>query len=246
MSDQRPFVSVITICLNPGAKLRETLRSVVEQSGIRVESVVIDGGSKDPETLQILDEFGPKLGYVQSKPDRGISDALNQGLSRSSGDWIVPMNAGDRFQAADSLARFFPEEREWERARAAFAQFGARRIPNAPVSEATPLRKRALVSHQATLVHRRVYDAVGLYDPRFKIRMDYDFWLRALPRFPLHFIPEVLVDYEAGGISSQKPELFFREELLAQGLRLSHPLLANTASYAKYAARSLRSKLTRS
>lgn len=241
------MVSVITVCLNPGAKLLSTLQSVLEQTGVRVESVVIDGGSTDPETLRILSELGPKLGYMQSRRDDGISDALNQGFRHCTGDWIVPMNAGDRFLSPDSLARFFPEQERWEDLpiRAAFSRFGDRLIPGYPVSDATLLRRRALISHQATLVHRRVYDAVGLYDLRFKLRMDYDFWLRALSCFPMRFIPEVLVHYETGGISGRNPHLFLAEELLAQRLHLANPLPATAVSYAKYMVRSLRSRLDR-
>jgi glycosyltransferase involved in cell wall biosynthesis len=243
----RPTVSVITICLNPGAKLLGTLQSVLEQTGVRVESVVIDGGSTDPDTLRILSEIGPRLGYLQSRQDAGISDALNQGLRHCSGDWIVPLNAGDRFLSSDSLARFFPEPGGWEHLpiRAAFARFGIRLIPGYPVSDSTLLRRRALISHQATLVHRRVYESAGHYDLRFRLRMDYDFWLRALSRFPLRFIPEVLVDYETGGISGQNPRLFLAEELLAQRLRLANPFPANAVSCAKYIVRSLRSGLGR-
>ncbi len=241
----RPMVSVITICLNPGEKLRGTLQSILDQTGVQVESIVIDGGSTDPETCRVLAEFAPKLAYMQSQRDAGISDALNQGLDHCTGDWIVPINAGDRFMSSASLAGFFPESSGWNTLpiRAAIAKWGNHFIPNHPVGDATILPERAMISHQATLVHRRVYDAAGGYDPRFKLRMDYDFWLRALSRFPMTFIPTVLVDYEEGGISGQDPWRFFTEELLAQRLRLDRPYSAIAASCATYARRILRSRL---
>ena len=243
----RPMVSVITICLNPGKKLRGTLQSVLDQVGVRAESIVIDGGSTDPETCRVLAEFSPKLSYLQSQRDAGISDALNQGLNRCSGDWIVPLNAGDRFMSPASLASFFPEPTGWDALpiRAAIAKWGNHFIPGQSVGNTTSLPERAMISHQAKLVHRRVYDAAGGYDPRFKLRMDYDFWLRALSRFPMKFIPAVLVDYEEGGISGQDPWRFFTEELLAQRLRLDKPLPAIAATCKTYARGRLKSRLRR-
>ncbi|WP_084445878.1 glycosyltransferase [Desulfosarcina sp. BuS5] len=75
-----PFITILTAALNSGATIKKTLESVRNQTFRNFEHVVIDGGSRD-ETLEILKEYENtyNLAWI-SKPDHGISDALNKGL----------------------------------------------------------------------------------------------------------------------------------------------------------------------
>ena len=102
--------SVVTITYNAAAVLRPTLDSVMMQDYPNVEHLIIDGASTD-ETLAIAKAY-QKLsdeaenGHVvkiQSEPDKGLYDAMNKGLCLATGDYIVFMNAGDRFPEADTL-----------------------------------------------------------------------------------------------------------------------------------------------
>lgn len=67
-----------------------------------VEYVIIDGASTDG-TLDVVAEY-PAISHTVSEPDRGIYDAMNKGLSLATGDWIIFMNAGDRFFKSTSVA----------------------------------------------------------------------------------------------------------------------------------------------
>ena len=102
--------SVVTITYNAAAVLRPTLDSVMMQDYPNVEHLIIDGASTD-ETLAIAKAY-QKLsdeaenGHVvkiQSEPDKGLYDAMNKGLRLATGDYIVFMNAGDRFPESDTL-----------------------------------------------------------------------------------------------------------------------------------------------
>ena len=102
--------SVVTITYNAAAVLRPTLDSVMMQDYPNVEHLIIDGASTD-ETLAIAKAYqklsdGAENGHVvkiQSEPDKGLYDAMNKGLRLATGDYIVFMNAGDRFPEADTL-----------------------------------------------------------------------------------------------------------------------------------------------
>jgi len=87
--------TIVTACLNAGRYLREALRSVAEQKGVEVEHLVCDGGSTD-DTLAILREF-PHAELISSS-DRGMSDAINRGFDRATGDWVMWLNADDRLK----------------------------------------------------------------------------------------------------------------------------------------------------
>ena len=102
--------SVVTIIYNAAAVLRPTLDSVMMQDYPNVEHLIIDGASTD-ETLAIAKAYQKQSdeaenGHVvkiQSEPDKGLYDAMNKGLRLATGDYIVFMNAGDRFPEADTL-----------------------------------------------------------------------------------------------------------------------------------------------
>lgn len=97
-----PLVSVVTVVLNEVEALELTITSVLRQTYANVELVVIDGGSGKP-TLDIIKKYEDRIGSWLSEPDRGIFDAMNKGIDRAAGDWIIFLNCGDRFYRDDTL-----------------------------------------------------------------------------------------------------------------------------------------------
>jgi glycosyltransferase involved in cell wall biosynthesis len=85
--------TIITPSLNYGRFLADCLQSVAAQDGITCEHLVIDGGSGD-ESAAIAAGF-PHVSW-SSGPDQGMSDAINKGFERASGDWVMWLNADDR------------------------------------------------------------------------------------------------------------------------------------------------------
>ena len=105
-------LTVITVCFNAARDLKKTLDSVLTQTFIDFEYLVIDGGSKD-NTLDLLETYkllfakaGKIFRYV-SEADKGTYDAMNKGASLANGEWINYMNAGDSFYANSTLQDFF-------------------------------------------------------------------------------------------------------------------------------------------
>ena len=100
-------LSIITICKNCAANLDKTLRSIVCQDyNGPTELIVIDGGSTD-NTISIINKYSSKITRWISEPDKGVYDAMNKGISISSGDWLCFMNAGDTFASPHSVSQSF-------------------------------------------------------------------------------------------------------------------------------------------
>lgn len=89
-----PKISIVTPSFNQGQFIEQTLRSLLLQNYPHLELIVIDGGSKD-QTVSILQKYSPWLHYWVSEPDGGQSQALNKGLSRSTGEWFNWINSDD-------------------------------------------------------------------------------------------------------------------------------------------------------
>lgn len=106
----KPKITVVTITYNAAAVLQRTLDSVLAQSYPYVEHLIVDGASTD-ETLTMVAHYREESTetaasheiVVTSEPDRGIYDAMNKGLQRATGDYIVFLNAGDTLPSTDTL-----------------------------------------------------------------------------------------------------------------------------------------------
>ncbi len=95
-------ISVISINLNNLQGLKKTASSVFNQSYENIEYIIIDGGSTDG-SLNFIKEEKDKIHYWISEKDNGIYDAMNKGIRRVTGDWIIFLNSGDYFLQSSSL-----------------------------------------------------------------------------------------------------------------------------------------------
>ena len=110
-------ISVITATWNSGKTIGDTLRSVLNQSFTNIEHIIKDGGSKD-DTLAICNDYekhfytnedkGRTIRILSDK-DKGIYDAMNQGIKAATGDVIGILNSDDFYTSDDVLARVAEE-----------------------------------------------------------------------------------------------------------------------------------------
>lgn len=97
-----PLFSIITVCLNDREGLIRTLGSIRAQTCTDYEWIVVDGASNDG-TAQFLAHLPPGECQWVSERDQGLYDAMNKGIDRSSGEYLLFLNAGDELADADVL-----------------------------------------------------------------------------------------------------------------------------------------------
>jgi glycosyltransferase involved in cell wall biosynthesis len=103
-----PRISVITINRNMHDGLESTIHSVLAQTYPNLEYLIIDGNSHDGSRA-LIKRYASSIDYWVSEPDNGIYDAMNKGVRAATGDWVIFMNAGDRFYGDESVAAVFSE-----------------------------------------------------------------------------------------------------------------------------------------
>ena len=104
-------ISIITVCFNSQQTIRATIKSVLSQSYKQVEYIIIDGASTD-NTIKIIKEFSNSIDVFVSESDAGIYDAINKGISKSSGDVVGLLHADDVFDnksVIDNVMGLFDE-----------------------------------------------------------------------------------------------------------------------------------------
>lgn len=95
-------ISVVTVCLNAGQTIGDTIRSVAAQDWPDFEHLIVDGGSTD-DTADLVEELRhDRLRFVSGRDD-GVYDAMNKGIRLAEGDYVGFLNADDFLAAPDAL-----------------------------------------------------------------------------------------------------------------------------------------------
>lgn len=215
----RQAVTVITVCRNAAATIDACLESVASQTWPEVDYVVVDGGSTDG-TAQIIDRHRAAVATLVSEPDQGIYDAMNKGLSYAKGEFVIFLNADDRFVGPNVIAEAMAAI---ARAPGYDVYYGSLEVrhgrdvmlhqPPPPAGAAEEMVLGCL-PHQATFARRTVFERTGLFDLRWRRHADYDWWMKILadPALRLHRIDTLVTSFAVGGASSDlakgQPEVF--------------------------------------
>ena len=236
--DYLPKVSVVTISFNEESSIENTIKSVLEQDYINIEYIIIDGGSSD-NTIEILKKYNEKINYWQSKSDKGVYDAMNQGIKRSTGEIVGILNSGDTYfkNTISEVVKVASQHARQHYILSGALQYvdsdGAEMFDVIFCNENTFKRKYKLsmpINHPATFVFRSVYDSIGLYNERMKIVADYEFVLRALRHnIPFVFSDIVFTRMKSDGISYGISNMWTRvkESYIARKMNNTVPLYQN-------------------
>ncbi|MBW1698264.1 MAG: glycosyltransferase [Deltaproteobacteria bacterium] len=89
-------VSVVIPCYNQGRFLDEAVDSVLAQTFDDFEIIVVNDGSTDPDTIELLSQYDRPKTRVIHTPNRGLASARNTGIQEAKGEYILPLDADDR------------------------------------------------------------------------------------------------------------------------------------------------------
>lgn len=201
-------ISIVTPSYQHAQYIERTLDSVLNQEYPALEYIVIDGGSSDG-TLDILRSYERRCAQCFqwiSEPDRGQADAINKGFARATGDIMGWLNSDDCYApgALRAVNDFFQAHPE-----AMFVYGDALGIDQAdqhygvrlhtgkraqyPESDAEVLIKRYdFLVQPACFWRASLWHSLGALDTELRYTMDYEYWMRAAARFPMHYLPVTL------------------------------------------------------
>lgn len=198
-------LSIVTITYQDPSGLESTMRSLQGIRALEWEQVVVDSSPERNEA--VIRKWGhPGLVRLKEEP-RGIYPALNAGLSRARGEFVLFLNGGDRLKDPLLLARLLEEmRRDGEDLCCASADLYR---DGAYLYTVTP-RERFLdnliganrICHQAVLYRRKSLEEVGPFLERWRLVSDYEHHYRCyLAGLKVRCSPVVLAEYDMGGKS---------------------------------------------
>jgi putative colanic acid biosynthesis glycosyltransferase len=215
-------ISVISVVLNDCARFKQTADSLLHQSAINHEWIVIDGGSIDG-TRELCKQYEDRIAVCISEPDNGIFDAMNKGLAHARGKYVLFLNAGDKLcenaleRVSARLAILSGEESMIFTA-ALFEYPSGYQYIQRPQVIGDHIWHHAPASHQATFFRRDLHQRF-LYQPWYRVCADYHSVCSIFVAEPLcGYLDEVVVCCEHGGNSHshRHPLRLMREAIRTQ------------------------------
>ncbi len=208
--------------------LPQALESLLQQTGVRLEILAIEDGSRD-ETPAILDAFArraPQL-RILSGAGRGLSRALNLGLAHARAPYIARLDADDlalpgRLAAQHAFLERHPEVAvlgtQALRIDAQGQLQGKIRVPCGKKRVRAALARSCALLHPSVMMRRSALSAVGGYRPALDRAEDYDLWLRLSEVAEIDNLPQpwILCRRHAGQVTQRHALLQARRSALAR------------------------------
>ena len=223
-------ITIITVTFEDEHGLRNTIKSVRNQSYQNFELIVIDGGS----TYDVQDCAKELIKDVKlvSEPDAGIYDAMNKGLDLATGEYVIFLNGGDLFYE-NSILEHVADALMKEKPDFLYGDSVEYRGKNQSFQKVARHHKHFLSTmfahHQSMFFNINIINNISLrYDITFKIAADYDFVVRYLRRAEVaYYLPKSICIFEGNGLSQTNALAGRREQMIIRrrNTNLVHSLL---------------------
>jgi len=210
-----PKISIVTPSYNQGEFLEETIRSILLQNYPNLEYIIIDGGSAD-NSVEIIKKYEPWLTYWVSEKDDGQADAVNKGLTQSTGEIKGWLNSDDYYEREI----FSKVASEIDARRNKYILHGVTRAIDKDGNKIRVWHTRtanfySLISQYrlcqigglvympnqpSVFWHKKVYENIGSLNKELKYVMDYEYWMRMLKRgYRFYAIDQIISNYRFHG-----------------------------------------------
>lgn len=213
-----PFFSVIIPLFNKEKFIEATLKSVLNQTFIDFEILIINDGSTD-NSATIIEEFDdPRIRYFL-KENAGVSSARNDGIKKAQSNYITFIDADD-YWYPDFLEEMFkilqnyPQQKVFSAAieietskKVIPASYSIVRTNDCEiVNYFTASSKETVICTSCAVFHKSIFEETGNFDITVKSGQDTDLWIRIGMNYPVVFSWKILAryNYDENSLSKNK------------------------------------------
>jgi len=205
-------ISIITVCLNSQKTIEKTIRSVISQKYKNNEYIIIDVGSSD-NTIKIIKKYKKYIRVIISEEDKGIYDAINKGIKQSTGSVVSILHSDDIFydsQTTQKVMSYFNSNLKLDCliGNTIITKKNSKKIIRK--YRANSFKKWMLYlgfspPHTSTFLNNKIYKKYGLYNNKYSIAGDFEFFVRIFLKKKISFkiVNENFVLMKSGGRSSE-------------------------------------------
>ena len=207
-------LSIITINYNNRDGLQKTIDSVISQTWRDFEWIIIDGGSTDG-SKELIEKYHNNFTYWCSEPDKGIYNAMNKGIGKANGEYVLFLNSGDYLYDKKVIKNVWPylKENDFITGRTIITHNDGSVDESNPASNLTVyMIVNYYLSHPSTFIHSELLKKRG-YREDLKIVSDWEQQLYELVFHDATYmpIPFIISEFSEDGISSTNKECVKQE-----------------------------------
>lgn len=205
-------VSIITVTLNSEKTILDTLNSAINQTCKNIEHIFVDGGSND-NTIKILKKYPFENKKIIIKKNSTIYEAINIGIKKSTGHIISILNSDDFYNNSGILEKIY---KEFKKNKTTDVISGnvvyfknnkfnkITRYYKASDFKINEIYTGMMPPHTGTFIKKSIYNKYGLYNEKYKIASDYDYFVKIFKKkINYHRVNYVTTRMRAGGISGR-------------------------------------------
>lgn len=206
-------ISVVSPVYNIKAEyLEKSIYSILNQTYEPYEIIIVDDGSTRQETLDCLEDFkkNSKITIIHQK-NKKTCGALNTGIVHMTGDWWAGLSSDDMW-LSHKLERQVQFAKEHPEAKVIYAdwqtigekdEIGDPHYVEPVFNTLEEQQKFVMGSYfgmwSNMLVHKSVFDKVGIFNEEFVACEDYEMLVRISQHYLYHKVPDVLTQYRIHG-----------------------------------------------
>lgn len=208
------ILSVITINYNNCSGFSKTAESVINQTFDDFEWIVIDGDSNDG-SKELIEKYSSRITYGVSEKDEGIYNAMNKGVQKSKGKYVLFLNSGDWLYSKTVLSKCFSCEQNDDilYGEISFCRDGVEyQKSNLPNSLGSNYLAWNFIGHSSNVFIKRNLLLSFPYDENLKIVSDWKFYLQtAFAGATFRHLDFCIGCYDLSGLSEMERELGWME-----------------------------------
>ena len=223
-----PKISILMATWNCSPLLASFFRSLEIQSAGDWELLLLDNCSSDglSELVNHYREAHPhQVIRLSSQADTGIYDAWNRGIELARGTYVCFIGADDEFVSSESLQQLLDltgSSAELITCRNSYDSSAGQFLRDwgSPWSWRR-MRESMNIAHPGMLVRRDLFDRYGLFDARFKICGDYEWFLRLPAGLSAAHSQRSILKIVQSGVSHTRIRAVYAETFCAQSRHLN-------------------------
>ncbi len=230
-----PTISIVICCYNYGRYLPQAIDSCLASTLKNIEIIVVDDGSTDPYTMQVLQALDKPNTRVIFQSNKGASSARNTGIRNARAEYIFILDADDMIHRSMLEKSFAVLMRRpevgfvgsWAKC------FGIRnRVMKFPPYNPYLILVNNMISSGA-MFRKKAWEQVGGFNERMRNAEDWDFWISLSKKgWWGYVIPQPLWYYRRHGANKSK-ETFRKRRSVRQQIVSNHPELFTPAKLAE-------------
>lgn len=225
-------LSIITVNLNNRDGLQKTIDSVVSQTFRDFEWIVIDGGSTDG-SKELIEQYADHFTYWVSEPDKGIYNAMNKGILKATGEYIMFLNSGDQlltgYTLSESFSKKWNEDILYGDALYNFTSGEWKYKTPATITANYLINNGTILHSGGSFIKRQLFIDYGVYDENLRIVADWKFFIQAIVcgTATTKHLNITLSLYDVTGISTTNQKLVQQEHDLVLAQMFSPPIISS-------------------